>query len=105
TTPQKPARPAAAPQAPADSGTTAPAVGRPSLRETTFLVTDATTEPATQGWRAALNRMGLRIPPSAAELSEREDARTVSQHWPGPRTVAVVNRKGGANKTPTVALL
>ncbi len=29
----------------------------------------------------------------------------VSQHWPGPRIVAVVNRKGGANKTPTVALL
>src|SRR5699024_7479932 len=24
---------------------------------------------------------------------------------PGPRTIAVVNRKGGANKTPTVALL
>ena len=29
----------------------------------------------------------------------------VSQHWPGPRTIAVVNRKGGANKTPTVVML
>ncbi len=78
---------------------------RRSLRETTFLVPDQSTEPASRGWRAALNGLGLRIPPSAAELAEREDVRTVSQHWPGPRTVAVVNRKGGANKTPTVALL
>lgn len=89
---------AAAPVAPA-------APTRRSLRETTFLVPDTTTEPAGRGWRAALNNLGLRIPPSMAELAEREDVRMVSQHWPGPRTVAVVNRKGGANKTPTVALL
>ena len=43
--------------------------------------------------------------PSEEELTEREDIRTVSQHWPGPRTIAVVNRKGGANKTPTVVML
>jgi MinD-like ATPase involved in chromosome partitioning or flagellar assembly len=95
---------AAAPQQ--EAAPTAPAAPtRRSLRETTFLVPDQTTEPATQGWRAALNRMGLRLPPSEAELAGREDVRTVSEHWPGPRTVAVVNRKGGANKTPTVALL
>lgn len=78
---------------------------RRSLRDTTFLVPDQATEPASQGWRAALNNIGFRIPPSAAEMAERKDVSTVSQHWPGPRTVAVVNRKGGANKTPTVALL
>lgn len=78
---------------------------RRSLRDTTFLVPDQATEPASRGWRAALNNLGLRIPPSEAELAERTDVSTVSQHWPGPRTVAVVNRKGGANKTPTVALL
>lgn len=82
-----------------------PDVPRRSLRDTTFLLPDTTTEPASQGWRAVMNTLGFRIPPSAAELAEREDVRTVSQHWPGPRTVAVVNRKGGANKTPTVALL
>jgi MinD-like ATPase involved in chromosome partitioning or flagellar assembly len=38
-------------------------------------------------------------------VAERADVRTVSRRLPGPRTVAVVNRKGGANKTPTVALL
>ncbi|GAA1677637.1 hypothetical protein GCM10010977_29120 [Citricoccus zhacaiensis] len=78
---------------------------RRSLRDTTFLVPDQATEPASRGWRAALNTLGLRIPPSEAEMAERQDVSTVSQHWPGPRTVAVVNRKGGANKTPTVALL
>ena len=62
-------------------------------------------EPATQGWRGTLTRLGLRMDPSEEELTEREDIRTVSQHWPGPRTIAVVNRKGGANKTPTVVML
>ncbi|WP_051317716.1 ParA family protein [Arthrobacter sp. CAL618] len=43
--------------------------------------------------------------PSESEVAERADIHAVSQHWPGPRTIAVVNRKGGANKTPTVAAL
>ncbi|WP_455837107.1 MinD/ParA family ATP-binding protein [Pseudarthrobacter siccitolerans] len=78
---------------------------RRSLKETSFLVSTPVLEPATQGWRGALTRLGFRMDPSAQELSEREDIRTVSQHWPGPRTIAVVNRKGGANKTPTVVML
>ncbi|MGO4806516.1 chromosome partitioning protein ParA [Arthrobacter sp. 2MCAF15] len=78
---------------------------RRSLKETSFLVSVPVLEPATQGWRGTLTRLGLRMDPSQEELSEREDIRTVSQHWPGPRTIAVVNRKGGANKTPTVVML
>lgn len=78
---------------------------RRSLKETSFLVSAPVLEPATQGWRGMLTRLGLRMDPSEEELSEREDIRTVSQHWPGPRTIAVVNRKGGANKTPTVVML
>lgn len=78
---------------------------RRSLKETSFLVSAPVLEPATQGWRGTLTRLGFRMDPSEEELSEREDIRTVSQHWPGPRTVAVVNRKGGANKTPTVVML
>jgi len=80
-------------------------VTRRSLKETSFLVSAPVLEPATQGWRGTLTRLGFRMDPSAEELSEREDIRTVSQHWPGPRTIAVVNRKGGANKTPTVVML
>jgi cellulose biosynthesis protein BcsQ len=78
---------------------------RRSLKETSFLVSAPVLEPATQGWRGTLTRLGLRMDPSEEELSEREDIRAVSQHWPGPRTIAVVNRKGGANKTPTVVML
>ncbi|WP_427008493.1 chromosome partitioning protein ParA [Pseudarthrobacter sp. H2] len=78
---------------------------RRSLKETSFLVSAPVLEPATLGWRGTLTRLGFRMDPSEEELSEREDIRTVSQHWPGPRTIAVVNRKGGANKTPTVVML
>jgi cellulose biosynthesis protein BcsQ len=81
------------------------APARRSLKDTSFLVSAPVLEPATQGWRGALTRLGFRMDPSEEELSEREDIRTVSQHWPGPRTIAVVNRKGGANKTPTVVML
>ncbi|MDI2035921.1 chromosome partitioning protein ParA [Paenarthrobacter nitroguajacolicus] len=94
---------AEAPQA-AATATEVPATRR-SLKETSFLVSAPVLEPATQGWRGALTRLGFRMDPSQEELSEREDIRTVSQHWPGPRTIAVVNRKGGANKTPTVVML
>ncbi|MFD0760440.1 AAA family ATPase [Arthrobacter ulcerisalmonis] len=43
--------------------------------------------------------------PSESERAERSDVLAVSQHWPGPRTIAVVNGKGGAGKTPTTVLL
>ena len=92
-----------APPAETPSGT--PQQTRRSLKDTSFLVSAPILEPATQGWRGTLSRLGFRMEPSAEELAEREDIRTVSQHWPGPRTVAVVNRKGGANKTPTVVML
>jgi cellulose biosynthesis protein BcsQ len=78
---------------------------RRSLKDTSFLISEPVLQPATRGWRGVLSRLGFRMDPSAEELAEREDIRTVSQHWPGPRTVAVVNRKGGANKTPTVVML
>lgn len=81
------------------------ATRRSQLKETTFLVSDPVVQPATQGVRGVMSRMGLRMAPSSSEIAEREDIRAVSQHWPGARTIAVVNRKGGANKTPTVAAL
>jgi MinD-like ATPase involved in chromosome partitioning or flagellar assembly len=71
----------------------------------TFLGQVEDEEPARQGWRGTLSRIGVRVAPSPAEQSERADAHAVSQHWPGPRTIAVVNGKGGASKTPTTILL
>ncbi|MBD8043920.1 ATPase [Arthrobacter sp. Sa2BUA2] len=80
--------------------------GEPNdVRRATFLDTGTAKIPAARGFRGFLASMGLRIAPSAKELAERRDTRTVSQHWPGPRTISVVNGKGGANKTPTTVML
>ena len=98
------AAPAGAPARAATAAAVEPATRR-SLKDTSFLISAPVLQPATRGWRGVLSRLGFRMDPSAEELAEREDIRTVSQHWPGPRTVAVVNRKGGANKTPTVVML
>ncbi|MEV4775280.1 MinD/ParA family ATP-binding protein [Microbacterium sp. LWH12-1.2] len=70
-----------------------------------FLHQERREEPARRGARGALNRLGFSLRPSAAEQAVRDDEHAVSQHWPGPRTVAVVNGKGGAGKTPTTVLL
>lgn len=75
---------------------------RKALRETSFLTAPKVIQPATIGWRGILTKLGISIKPSDYELAMRDDIHAVSQHWPGPRTIAVVNRKGGANKTPTV---
>lgn len=61
--------------------------------------------PAQHGVRGWLNQFGLHLGPSVDERSQREDESSVAHHWPGPRTVAVVNPKGGAGKTPTVICL
>lgn len=94
----------AAPSTPAAAPTPEPPTRR-SLKDTSFLISDPVVQPATRGFRGAMSRMGLRMSPSESEMAERADIHAVSQHWPGPRTIAVVNRKGGANKTPTVAAL
>ncbi|MBO0596756.1 ATPase [Nesterenkonia sp. E16_7] len=90
----------------ADS-TSAPAASRRQVREQrqSFLNQEQREQPATEGWRGVLASMGIRIAPSEAEKAQRIDRQAVSQHWPGPRTIAIVNGKGGASKTPTTILL
>lgn len=61
-------------------------------------------QPATRGMRGAMTRMGIRMAPGADERAERDDQLAVAQHWPGPRTIAVVNGKGGSGKTPATIL-
>ncbi|WP_341393337.1 MinD/ParA family ATP-binding protein [Arthrobacter sp. G119Y2] len=77
----------------------------PARRRASFLDTQTARIPATRGFRGLLAGLGLRMSPSESELAERRDIRAVSQHWPGPRTISVVNGKGGANKTPTTVML
>ncbi|MGW2095048.1 ATPase [Promicromonospora sukumoe] len=86
-------------------GSTGTDAGRRDNRRSSFLVQDRLDEPATQGLRGVLARVGLRVPPSESERSERADEQAVSQHWQGPRTISVVNGKGGAGKTPSTVLL
>jgi len=74
-------------------------------RRESFLTIEQTEEPATEGLRGLLTRVGIRVAPSETERELREHIRLVSQHWPGPRTTAIVNGKGGASKTPTTAFL
>ena len=70
----------------------------------TFLEPDTGTlsEPAEQGWQGWMNRvLGLRLQAGEAEIRQREAVSALQQSWVGPRTIAVLNSKGGGNKTPT----
>lgn len=79
----------------------------PTRRESmpSFVKNPEAPTAATQGFRGMLNQLGLSLAPSADEQAEREDEKQVARHWPGPRTIAVLNPKGGAGKTPTVICL
>ncbi len=78
---------------------------RTTVESRSFLSRQSDVETARSGLRGLLGRLGFRTGPSASELAQRTDVRAVSRHWPGPRTIAVVNAKGGSGKTPTTALL
>ncbi len=80
-----------------------PALGRQA--RTSFIASDAPDDPANTGLRGLLARSGVRTKPSAQEQALRDDVSLVSQHWPGPRTIAIANPKGSANKTPTALCL
>jgi MinD-like ATPase involved in chromosome partitioning or flagellar assembly len=75
----------------------------PEARQS-FLTDEQKSELATRGWRGALVRSGMHLGPGRAEREERADQAAVAQNWPGPRTIAIVNGKGGAGKTPTTIL-
>jgi ATPases involved in chromosome partitioning len=96
-----------APAAPTPAEAFAQLDALPSRRQarTSFLDEERRPHPAGRGWRGFIAKTGIPIRPSAKEAAERSEIHAVSQHWPGPRTIAIVNGKGGANKTPTTAML
>lgn len=64
--------------------------------------------PAQTGWQAFVRRVtfGLVRPgPGPQELLHRDAVATIQRSLPGPRTVVVVNPKGGASKTTATMLL
>lgn len=79
----------------------------PSRRDSmpSFVANPEAPTPATHGFRGILNQLGFRLAPSPQETAQREDEKLVARHWPGPRTIAVLNPKGGAGKTPTAICL
>ena len=102
------AAPSAEQESPAVTEAPAPAVvterpAGPARRS--FIEEETAAARAERGMRGALNKVGFRFAPNAAEASERADIARVSQHWSGPRTIAIVNGKGGASKTPNTAML
>lgn len=78
---------------------------RQRARRKSFIAAQPLVGPAQTGVRGALTRVGVRTHPSQREMAQRENVRRVSQHWPGPRTIAIANPKGSANKTPTMVCL
>lgn len=70
-----------------------------------FIEADSDEAAATSGVRGWLSRRGIRTKPSGREQAFRDDVAIVSQHWTGPRTIAIANPKGSANKTPTALCL
>lgn len=96
----------AAPAAqPAASVPSEPSVAPERAARASFLAEEPRQQGATRGWRGLLAKAGITVRASRAELAERAAVQSVSRHWAGPRTIAIVNGKGGANKTPTTAML
>lgn len=77
----------------------------PPASRASFITAGRAIQPAVKGWQGVLNKAGLRLTPGLVEQAERVDVAAVARHWPGTRTVAVINAKGSASKTPTVACL
>lgn len=78
----------------------------PATRRASFIRSG--TDPAliaSTGLRGWLRARGLPLPPTPADIARHGQLRTISAHWAGPRTIAVVNGKGGVGKTPTTAML
>lgn len=64
--------------------------------------------PATSGWRAGVRTATgglLKLGPSPAELRLRQAVGAVQRSLDGPKTVVVINPKGGANKTTATVLI
>lgn len=94
------------PAGPPETGSsTFAAPARRGAQPRSFLRDTKLVAPPPRGWRGVLARLGVTAQPSAEEQSRWDDERAIAQHWPGPRTIAVLNGKGGAGKTPATVLL
>ncbi|WP_372595321.1 MinD/ParA family protein, partial [Actinotalea sp.] len=80
----------------------------PTLSDLLAARPDPTEGPAQLGWQGALRRMSgglLRLRPGPSEQAHREAVGAVQRPLDGPRTIVVINPKGGAHKTTGTLLL
>jgi len=64
--------------------------------------------PALQGWQGAIRRLTgglISVGASASELAQRNAISAVQRSLSGPRTIVVLNPKGGAHKTTATLLI
>ncbi|GAB6898294.1 MinD/ParA family ATP-binding protein [Kineosporia succinea] len=81
---------------------------KPTLPDLLATRPPAPNGPAVNGWQALVRRVsgGLLSPtPSSRELEYREAVGSVQRSLRGPKTVVVVNPKGGAHKTTATLLI
>jgi len=94
------------PPAVASADPDATLVSADTAMRASFLWEEPRDPAAREGWRGFVVRStGLQLRPSSAERDRRGYAEAVSRRWLAPRTVAVVNGKGGVGKTVTTAML
>lgn len=91
------------------AGTTAAAAGNAPTLDDFFA--DRKPEravPAEQGWRASVRRMtggAITLGPGKRERAERDELASIRRVFDGPRTIVVVNPKGGAHKTTATLMI
>ncbi|NQX37101.1 ParA family protein [Herbiconiux sp. VKM Ac-2851] len=81
---------------------------RPTLDDLLQSRPPAPIGPATTGWQSAVRKLTgglIRPAPGAFELAHRAAIERVSRSLSGPRTIVVINPKGGAHKTTSTMLL
>jgi MinD-like ATPase involved in chromosome partitioning or flagellar assembly len=94
--------------APAAPTVEAPAKDAPTLDDFLQSRPDAPVGPAKHGWQGMIRRAtgGLISPrPGKSELAHRSAVERVQRSLKGPRTIVVLNPKGGAHKTTATLLL
>lgn len=107
---------ASTPIAPAPQPAAAPTAGpvasagaaRPTLDDFLSSRPAPPAGPATMGWRGGLRRATgglIRLKPGPRERVHRDAVERVQRSLSGPRTVVVINPKGGAHKTTATLLL
>jgi len=96
-------------EAPADLFAALPdAAGLPTLDDLLATRRSSPTGPAELGWRGTVRRLtgGVIAPaPGASEQQDRDAVASVQRSLDGPRTVVVINPKGGAHKTTATLLI